>query len=124
MPVIDLSDIELAEARRKLLDSGVSLPEHQERAAVVLFKGDVCAHLKFGPSTQRAHSWTARLADGQIELRRTPTGWSGAARMRSGSFVPARGAPLGELVRIEDWSTDSEFLARVAEALSAAATSL
>ncbi len=124
IPIVDMSDVKLADARKKLLETGITLPEHQERMAVVLLEGDLYAYLKFGRSPQRQHQWTARLAEGRIELRRAVKGWSEAASTRSGKYFPMLGEPSGELVRTEDWSTDAEFLAKVAEGLSAAARSL
>lgn len=121
MLLIDLSEIPLAEARRKLLETGVTLPDHQSRQVIVLLEDDLFCSLKFVQSEKRPHAWVARLQDEAVPLRRAGVRWKDSYKAQgAGLFAPIRGEPDGDTVRVLDWSSDGVFLSRVANRFSTA----
>lgn len=110
LPLIDLSDRPLGEARRLLLDAGVHLPPDQGRHAVVLLEGETCSVLKFEKHGER---WRARPIDGLVELQRAEPMWSGLGEVKGNSYLPLGEEPKGEIISSIDWSTDGEFLTRL-----------
>lgn len=119
-PVIDLSNISLAEARHRLFDLGIQLPDHQSRTVTVLLKKDAYCTLHFEP---RDSLWVARTSERLIEIRQAQPSWLQSLHVKGSLFLPMREKPEGEVVRLLDWSTNGEFLAKVVARYRSAVTS-
>lgn len=108
--VVDFSELSLAEARRRLLDSGIPLGSHLSRSAVVLLPEDVCCSLRFEP---QGSLWVARLPEQVVELRKSDLAWTQSYKVDGTLFLPQKREPDGEILRRLDWSSDGDFLAKV-----------
>jgi len=118
IPIVDLSWKSIADARRQLLEMGVSLPEHQGRQAVVLLHDDTCCVLRFEPHGQL---FVARVpVDGIVDLCKADPAWKSAYPIGNTGFLPTRGIPTIEVVQRVDWSSDRDFLQKILERYRAA----
>lgn len=113
IPLIDLSSYSLADAKRKLLEVGVSLPEHHGGQAVVLFDDDRYCTFRFDA---HGHLFLGRLpAEGIVEFRTADPTWKTGCTVDKTFFLPMRGSPNGEVVGHADWSSDETFLLKILE---------
>ena len=115
-PVVDLSALSLDEARRVLLEQGVTLPDKQTRSAVVLLSGDACCEGRFEPKDTNSQKWLLKLPpDGCIDIREANPCWRDSSQIKVGLFYPAFGGINGSVRMRVDWSSDGDFLQRFIE---------
>lgn len=112
-PIVDLSELEVEAARRKVVEDGVNLPPHGARQAVVLLKNDTYCLLKFEQVDTPPRLWRAKVTEGRVEMRRADPSWKQSAILNGWKYVPSVDEPDGELVATADWQPDDEFLEQV-----------
>lgn len=113
IPIVDLSDLEIEAARRKVVEDGVSLPPHGIRQAVVLLPDDTYCLLKFEQVDAPPRLWRAKVNAGRVEIRRADPSWKQSAVSNGWKYVPSVDEPDGELVATADWQPNDEFLEQV-----------
>lgn len=113
IPIIDLSDVEVEAARRKVVEEGVNLPPHSIRQAVVLLPDDTYCLLKFEQADAPPRLWKAKVNSGRVEIRRADPSWKQSAASNGWKYVPSVDEPDGELVATADWQPNDEFLEQV-----------
>jgi hypothetical protein len=113
IPIIDLSDVEVEAARRKVVEDGVNLPPHGIRQAVVLLPDDTYCLLKFEQADTPPKLWRAKVNAGRVEIRRADPSWKQSAASNGWKYFPSVDEPNGELVATADWQPNDEFLEQV-----------
>lgn len=108
-PIIDVSDLNIDDARRLLTEQGVHLPLHQGRQAFVLFSGARFAEIKFERQGKR---WFAKPPDGLVSLCEADQTWRKPTPVDGFLYLPSGELP-GRVVQTLDWSSDAEFLSRL-----------
>jgi predicted nucleic acid-binding Zn-ribbon protein len=111
VPMVDLSEVPLAEARYHICERGISLPEHQVRHAIVLLENDRCCSLRFEP---KEHLWVPKLSDSVVDIRPAEATWKHCEKVDGSLFWPGRGEPIG-LPEQFDWSSDREILSKAVD---------
>lgn len=119
LPLVDLSGMPMADARRRLFDTGLRLPKGDGRQAVVLLEGGTYALLRFGSKARGGPSFVRLPPDRIVELRRADPSWKVPGR-DDPPYLPHKGLPSGEIVSRLDWSSDADFLNRLLERYRAA----
>lgn len=112
IPVLDLRQLTISEARKKILKDGVRLPDHQLRQALVILADGKYGHFKF---EKVGTNWVARLpADGIVELRAIDLSWHLYQHWDGFAYLPFE-LGVGSSGELIDWTPDREFLTRVLE---------
>lgn len=113
LPLVDLREKSLDSAQHLLLKTGVRLPDHGSRQAVVMLAGNLYTLLRFESVDDQKKYWKARIPDGVVELRRADPQWMNSGEFAGWRYFPSSTEPAGEIVEKADWQPDGEFLDKV-----------
>ncbi|MFC0126227.1 hypothetical protein [Ralstonia solanacearum] len=112
IPIVNLSELPIEQARQRLFNQGVSVasPYEYTQALVILAGGLSCT---LGLSQSEDGFWRAEPASSPVPLFAIPREW---ANLRAGeelSYVPANSAPTSSPVKFVNWCGDKEFVERI-----------
>lgn len=111
MPIVDLSDKTLEEARVRLFDRGVEFPDGCGDKAVVALTETLCCILDFEPRQNNVRR--ARPSSNPVSLMSMPSPWLQAGTVSELRFLPLLTVPQLPSVKKVNWCSDAEFVERV-----------
>lgn len=119
IPVVDLTELSIEQARQRIFNQGVRLFSPYERVYAIVLLGDqLFCELDFTRSSDDLGKiepglWRAEPASAPVPLMAVPKDWKILGATDGLSYMPAEAVPVTNPVRFVNWCNDQDFVERV-----------